>query len=253
MGAVRRDHPGGGRRGPHPPAGRPVPHARVLMATPPDRGGAARAERWWSAGANPGTPPKLVRREHLSLLKPHALMVDVAIDRAAASRPPTPPPTTTPCTRSDIRHYSWPSLQLRSVTAAQARAHHHAVRHAPRRRHRRRPGVRRRWPPGSPRVAADSTRRAWRRPSRTCPQQCERRRLGLHHARGAAPRTTTRRRRPPRGSVPCGGRCRCRGGAPTASTASPASRCRGGGLAPSTGPRRGQEVGQSAGRRRRCG
>ena len=47
--------------------------------------------------------PKLVTNATVAQMKPGAVLVDIAIDRAAASRIPDPPPTTTRPSRSTMR------------------------------------------------------------------------------------------------------------------------------------------------------
>ena len=69
--------------------------------------------------------PKLVRREHLSLLKPHALMVDVAVDQGGCFETTHPTSYHDPVYEVDgIRHYCVANLPgAVPVTATQGLTH----------------------------------------------------------------------------------------------------------------------------------
>lgn len=103
------------------------PHARVLMSdTHRLDEELPRADVVVGSVLVPGaSAPKLVRREHLSIVKPHALLVDVAVDQGGCFE------TTRPTTYDDpvyavdgIRHYCVANLPgAVPVTATQSLTH----------------------------------------------------------------------------------------------------------------------------------
>ena len=103
------------------------PHARVLMSDAHRiEEELPRADVVVGSVLIPGAAaPKLVRREHLSLLKPHALMVDVAVDQGGCFETTHPTSYHDPVYEVDgIRHYCVANLPgAVPVTATQGLTH----------------------------------------------------------------------------------------------------------------------------------
>ena len=88
----------------------------TLFSTPDNiRRAIAQADLVVCAVLLPGrAAPKLIRREDLAVMKPGAVLVDVAVDQVAAPRPPAPPPTTTPSSPwTGWSTTAWPTFPVR--------------------------------------------------------------------------------------------------------------------------------------------